>query len=140
MHGRGLGDNGEMNRTRSASECATCKQAPKEDESGRLTCACGTLWVRRLGIKGTPEEEAPLELSGFRVTQNVQGDVYCVGPYGHIIHLYASGEWNSDRAPREQSLDDYLAWMREKQISLNAEWKSGRPRFPDEPNLRRIRS
>jgi len=120
MHGRGLGDNSEMNRTRSASECATCKQAPKEDESGRLTCACGTPWVRCWGVKGTPEEEALLEQNAFRVTQDVQGDVYYVGPYGHIIHLYASGEWNSDKAPREQSLDDYLASMREKRAALAA--------------------
>jgi hypothetical protein len=87
MHGCRLGDNYEMNRTRSASECATCKQAPKEDESGRLTCACGALWVLRWGIKGTPEEEALLEQSGCRVTQDIQGNVYYVGPAGHIIYL-----------------------------------------------------
>jgi hypothetical protein len=119
MRGGRLGDNHDMNRTRSASECATCKQAPKEDdESGRLTCACGTSWVRCWGIKGTPEEEAILEQSGFRGTQDVQGDVYYVGPYGHIIHLYADGEWDSDKAPREQPLEDYLTWIREKCAAL----------------------
>jgi len=108
-----------MSRTRSASECATCKQAPKEDESGRLTCACGTSWVRCRGIKGTPEEESLLELSGFQVAQDVQGDVYYVMPEGgHIIHLYADGTWDSDKAPRERSLEEYLTWTREKLAAL----------------------
>jgi hypothetical protein len=107
-----------MSRTRAASQCATCKQAPKEDESGRLTCACGTQWIRPWGVKGTPEEEALLELSGFMVAQDIQGDVYYVGPVGHIIHLYADGEWDSDKAPREQSLEDYLTWIREGLAAL----------------------
>ena len=108
-----------MNRTRSASECPTCKQAPKEDESGRLTCACGTTWFRGWGVKGTPEEEALLELSGFSATPDVQGDVYYVMPEGgHILHFYAGGEWDSDKAPREQSLEDYLTWIREKLAAL----------------------
>lgn len=110
-----------MNRTRSASECATCKQAPKEDESGRLTCACGTLWVRHLGVKGTPEEEALLELSGFTVAQDVQGDLYYVMPEGgHIIHLYPDGTWDSDQAGAEQSLGAYLTWISEKRAALHA--------------------
>jgi hypothetical protein len=100
-----------MSRTRAASECPTCKQSPKEDESGRLTCACGTTWFRACGVKGTPEEEAHLELSGFSAMQDVQGDVYYVMPEGgHILHLYAGGEWDSDKAAREQSLEDYLTW------------------------------
>ena len=101
-----------MSRTRSASECATCKQAPREDEAGRLTCACGTLWVRGQGVNGTQEEEALLGESGFEVVADIQGDVYYVGPMGHIIHLYAGDEWDSDKASREQSLEDYLDWIR----------------------------
>jgi hypothetical protein len=108
-----------MNRTRSASECATCRQAPKEDDSGRFTCACGILWVGRWGIKGTQEEEALLKLSGF-AAQDVGGDVYYVGPYGHIIYLYAGGEWDSDKAQRDQSLEDYLAWIREKLAEISS--------------------
>jgi hypothetical protein len=118
MHRSCLGDNQEMSRARSACECPACKQTPKEDESGRLTCACGTPWVRCWGVKGTPEEEALLEPSGFRVAEGVQGDVYYVGPYGHIIRLYAGGEWDSDKAPREQSLEDYLSWITEKLAAL----------------------
>jgi hypothetical protein len=103
-----------MNRTRSAGECPTCKQAPKEDESGRLTCACGIWWFRRSRVKGTPEEEALLEQSGFRVAE-VPGDVYYLMPEGgHIIYLYSDGTWDSDKAPRGQPLEDYLAWIREK--------------------------
>ena len=112
-------DNDDMNRTRSASECATCNQAPKEDESGRLTCACGKTWLRCWGAKGTSEEEALLKLSGF-TAQDVGRDVYYVGPYGHIIYLYAGGEWDSDKAPRDQSLEDYLAWIREKLAEIAA--------------------
>ena len=106
-----------MSRTRADSECATCKQAPREDESGRLTCACGTSWIRRCGIKGTSEEEALLKLSGF-TAQDVGGDVYYVGPYGHIIYLYADGTWDSDKAGAEQSLEDYLAWIRDRLAAL----------------------
>jgi hypothetical protein len=106
-----------MSRTRSATECSTCRQTPEEDESGRLLCACGTLWVRRWGIKGTPEGEAVLELSGFKVTQ-VGEHIYYIGPYGHIIYLYAGGEWCSDKAPREQSLEDYLKCIRETLVAL----------------------
>ena len=107
-----------MSRTRSARECAACKQTPKDDESGRPTCACGTLWVRCWGIKGTPEEEKLLERSGFKLAQDIQGDVYYVGPMGHIIHLYAGDEWDSGKAPREQSLEDYLAWIRDRLAAL----------------------
>ena len=107
-----------MSRTRSASECTTCKQTPTEDGSGHLTCACGIPWVRCWGIKGTPEEEALLERSGFTVAQDIQGDVYYVGPMGHIIHLYAGDEWDSDKASREQSLEDYLAWIRGRLAAL----------------------
>jgi hypothetical protein len=52
------------------------------------------------------------------VAQDIQGDVYYVGPVGHIIHLYADGEWDSDKAPREQSLEDYLTWIREGLAAL----------------------
>lgn len=112
MHGPRLRDNHEMRRTRSAGECATCKKTPSEDASGRLTCACGTPWVRRWGIKGTPEEEDLLQRSGFEVTQHCKGDVYYVVPNGPIIHLYAGDEWNSepcfwfpDQPPEGQSLE-----------------------------------
>jgi len=110
-----------MNRARSASECATCRQAPKEDESGRFTCACGILWVRRWGINGTQEEEALLERIGFVVRQDAQGDVCYDMPEGaHIIHLYADGTWESDKAGAEQSLGAYLTWIREKRTALQA--------------------
>ncbi len=108
-----------MSRTRSASECATCKQTPREDESGRFTCACGTPWVRRWGIRGTPEEEALLKLSGFIFTLDIQGDTYYVGPLGHIVYLYSGGDWDSDKAPREQSLEEYLTWIKEKLAALS---------------------
>jgi hypothetical protein len=112
-----LGDNDEMDRKRSSGECPVCEEAPKYDGAGRLTCACGTSWERCWGIKGTPEEEALLEQSGFSATQDVQGDVYYFWR-GHIIHPYANGEWNSDKALREQSLVDYLASIRETRAEL----------------------
>ena len=119
MEGRRLGETNEVKRTRSASECPTCHQPRKVDESGRFTCACGTLWVQCLGIKGAPEEESLLERSGFQVERDVQGDVYYVMPEGgHIIHLYADGTWHSDKAPRQQSLEDYLAWIRDTRAAI----------------------
>jgi len=40
--------------------------------------------------------------------------VHYVGPVGHIIHLYVGDKWDSDKASREQSLEGYLTWIREK--------------------------
>ena len=38
----------------------------------------------------------------------------------HIIHLYADGTWDSDKAGAEQSLEAYLTWIREKRSALRA--------------------
>lgn len=40
-------------------------------------------------------------------------------PMGHIIHPYHGDEWDSDKASREQSQEDYLAWIRERIAALH---------------------
>jgi hypothetical protein len=122
--GHRLGEDDDMSRKRSASECPSCKQAPKEDESGRLTCACGTSWLRCRGIKGTPEEEDLLKQSGFIVAQDIQEDMYYVGPMGHIVHLYADNGWDSDKAGGEQSLEGYLAWIKDRLAAIETPTRS----------------
>lgn len=37
------------------------------------------------------------EINGFRRVFN--GDVYYIGPFGHLIWLYSGSEWFSDKAP-----------------------------------------
>ena len=106
-----------MNRTRAESRCAVCKELPKEHQSGRLTCACGRVWRRLIGEEGAGKEKALLELNGFEMTRDCQGDVYYVLPgAGHIIHLYSNGTWDSDKAADDWSLDEYLAWLKRPRV------------------------
>ena len=41
-----------------------------------------------------------------------KSDAYYVGPFGHIIHLYGNGEWDSDKAPEDiKTLAEYFALL-----------------------------
>jgi len=101
-------------RERAQSHCPICKKVPKENENGNITCSCGTRWVRRRGVRGTPEEEARFERVGFQWTVDIRGDGYYVLPEGHIVHLYPDGTWDSDKAALGASLEEYLDWIEEK--------------------------
>ena len=61
------------------------------------------------GVKAAPNTEAILEQSEFHFQEDASGDKYYVGPVGHIVHVYADGTWDSDKAGAEQSLEKYLA-------------------------------
>ena len=102
-----------MDRTRAEGRCAACGEFPKDNETGTLTCACGTSWYRCLGEEGTQEDKALLKRNGFQMAQDCQGDVYYVLPgTGHIIHLYPDGTWDSDKAAQGSSLKQYFAWLK----------------------------
>lgn len=110
-----------MNRTWFEPGCPVCKQLPKEDENGRLTCACGTEFEGRLSIRGTPEEEASLERAGFKIAQDIRGNVYYFLPEGsHLIELYSDGTWYSDKAASGSSMEEYFAWLREKRAAIDS--------------------
>ncbi|HKE24893.1 MAG TPA: hypothetical protein VKB88_21170 [Bryobacteraceae bacterium] len=47
------------------------------------------------------------------MVEDAQGEVYYVGPYGHIVWLSANNEWYADKAPEwATALDGYLRWIR----------------------------
>lgn len=98
------------NRKRATGKCPDCREIPKPDESGRLRCACiRKAWTVRRGERGTDEEHIFLTKAGFQMMTDVQGDVYYVGPFGHIIWLYPEGEWCGDKAPAAcTSLEEYV--------------------------------
>ena len=109
----------ETSRARAESRCDLCNEPPHEDENGSLTCACGTGWARQFGVGGTREEEDLLKFNGFQRATDAEGDVYYVLPEGgHIIHLYASGTWDSDKAAPEWSLQEYFAWLKPRRTAL----------------------
>jgi hypothetical protein len=61
--------------------------------------------------RGTEDEERWLADHGFHFKEDADGDLYYVGPLGHIIHLYPGGEWDSDKAGACKSLEEYLSWL-----------------------------
>jgi hypothetical protein len=102
----------KMNRTRAVSRCDVCKEAPKENANGLLTCACGTSWSRFRGERGTEEDHRLLTSKGFQLAE-VNGDAYYVLPEGgHILYLYPDGKWDCGEAPKScQTLEEYLAYL-----------------------------
>ena len=61
--------------------------------------------------RGTEDEERWLADHGFHFKEDADGDLYYVGPLGHIIHLYPKGEWGSDKAGGCDSLEEYVLWL-----------------------------
>ena len=55
-------------------------------------------WYRWGGVRGSQTEIARLERNGYWEVEDVDGNIYYVGDAGHIIHLYADGTWDSDKA------------------------------------------
>jgi len=97
----------------------SAKQLPKENESGQLICGCGKVWQFCRSVRGTPEEETRLVSNGFHFAQGPRGEVwYVLQEGGHIIHLYADGTWDSDKAGAESSLETYLTWIKEKRAAI----------------------
>lgn len=98
-----------MPRTFASAKCPDCRKVPYLDGStGRLVCDCGTrTWWAKKGIRGTEEERAWLAAKGFEEATDVQGDVYYVGPLGHIIWLFDNGTWSGGKAPEGISLESY---------------------------------
>ena len=69
--------------------------------------------IRYKGVKGNDQEHAFLTNAGF-VTTDADGDVYYVGPLGHIVWLYSEGEWCADKAPAAcTSLEEYVVSVKE---------------------------
>ncbi|HXY78419.1 MAG TPA: hypothetical protein VEH47_06355 [Candidatus Acidoferrales bacterium] len=98
------------NRKRATGQCPDCKDTPKVADDGRLRCRCADkVWAGRQGVRGSEEEYTFMTNAGFEMTGDVQGDVYYVGPFGHIVWLYPDGEWFADKAPVEYlSLEEYV--------------------------------
>ena len=98
------------NRKRATGQCPDCKGTPKASEDGRLRCRCaGKVWSGRKGVRGSDEEDIILTTAGFTMTADIQGDVYYLGPFGHIVWLFPEGEWFADKAPAEcTSLEEYV--------------------------------
>lgn len=72
------------------------------------TCNPPSWWTK--SEKGTEEERSLLEGKGFQVAEDCRGDIYYVLPEGvHILHLYADGTWDCDKAPPDWSLEEYFA-------------------------------
>lgn len=102
------------NRKRATGQCPDCKDTPKAGEDGWLRCRCADrVWSGRKGVRGGDDENFFLTRSGFEMTADIQGDVYYVGPFGHIIWLYEEGEWFADKAPPESSsLVEYVVGVK----------------------------
>jgi hypothetical protein len=92
------------------NQCPDCKQVPKPDTAGRLSCACpGQTWTGILGIAGTERERALLANKGFTEQRDIKADVYYVEPYSRIIWLFSDGTWRGDKAADNgDSLEAYL--------------------------------
>jgi hypothetical protein len=76
----------------------------------RRACNPPSWWTK--SEKGKEEEQLLLESKGFQVAEDCRGDIYYVLPEGgHILHLYADGTWDSDKAPPDWSLEEYFAWL-----------------------------
>jgi hypothetical protein len=100
----------------SVSRCPDCKKVPYSDGSGKLVCDCGTrTWwrIQDKGVRGTEADIALLARYGFNEEKDIQGDVYYVGPLGHIVHLYPDGTWHSDKAAENSNFEEYLKWVSE---------------------------
>jgi hypothetical protein len=76
-------------------------------------CGCGAILIPENSVKANPETESLLQGSGF-VFEDIDGRKYYVGPLSHIVYVYSDGSWDSDKAGTEQSLGNYLAWVRSK--------------------------
>ena len=101
-----------MTRRWSSPECKECNQTPRANATGCFVCACGTPWVGELGVEGSESERAFLAHNGFLQAKDKSGDVYYVGPLGHIIWLFADNTWHSDKARKGSTMEDYLSWLR----------------------------
>jgi hypothetical protein len=100
-----------MNRTRVANLCPACNEVP-QFRDGTYKCACGKSWQRIPSLRGSEGEEKWLADNCFEFTQDVVGNIYYVGPLGHIIYLYPDGAWDSDKAPPScTSLEEYIALL-----------------------------
>jgi hypothetical protein len=102
-----------VNRTRNVNRCPDCKQILQEND-GALKCACeNQVWHYERAERGTEAEERYLADNGFEFTRDAGGDLYYVGPFCHIIHLYAGNEWESDKAPEDcVTLEEYFTLTR----------------------------
>ncbi|MFZ0633872.1 MAG: hypothetical protein WAM56_21460 [Acidobacteriaceae bacterium] len=66
------------------------------------------------GVDGEPDEVQLLSDHGYSRQQDMAGDVCYVSP-DDVIHLYADGTWESDKAPEQfEHLPSYLFWRSKK--------------------------
>jgi hypothetical protein len=100
-----------MERRFQGCNCPECKEIPKLDTNGTLSCACkDKRWVKRKGVRGTEEERLMLTGKGFREAEDAGVDVYYLGPGHRILWLYPDGAWYvSDGVSQELTLEAYLA-------------------------------
>ncbi len=64
--------------------------------------------------RATENEKRWLADHGFNFAEDAGGDLYYVGPLGHIVHLYPGNKWDSDRGGGCQSLEEYVALLSAK--------------------------
>jgi len=65
------------------------------------------------GQRGAEEEHEFLTSNRFHLEEDREGDVYYVGPLGHLIWLCASDYWFADKAPAEYtSIEQYLSYLK----------------------------
>ena len=100
-----------MTRKWSSRKCNECNQTPRANADGVFVCGCGKAWIGELGVEAEEGEKAFLANNGFSKAVDVKGDVYYVGPLGHIIWLFADGTWHSDKAREGSTMEDYLSWL-----------------------------
>jgi hypothetical protein len=99
-----------LTRTFADNRCPDCKQHPKHNLDGKLTCICkGKVWGGVRGVPGTEPERAMLASKGFVQAQDKDGDVYYVGPGNRIIWVFPNGTWTGDKpSENDPSLAAYL--------------------------------
>ena len=74
------------NRRRTVSRCPHCNKALKAKD-GIATCDCENRIhqvISMLPERGTEDEERWLADHGFHFKEDADGDLYYVGPLGHI--------------------------------------------------------
>ena len=108
-----------MNRIWRETRCPDCRQVPQPDANDVLCCACKTkTWKTDKSVGGTEDERAVLARHGFSEGKDTAGNVYYVGPWGHIVELFTDGTWNSDKAVEGGTLDGYLKQFPKNEASL----------------------
>lgn len=109
-----------MDRTWRDARCPDCRQVPRLDTNNIGRCGCnGKSYKYDISVAGAEDERAELARNGFTDATDITGNVYYVGPWGHIVELFADATWYSDKAPEGITLDEYLKQLAKNKASLS---------------------